>query len=87
MSTKQTVADLLSQGRGVAESEASLRIEKASASAPGSDEPELITVILIMDPRDVEILDGKLIWEKRVLARTTLQAATKAGLHIDRRVF
>jgi len=84
--SKQTVADLLSHDQGGDTMELK-KIPTSGTETGQTRVPELVTVIVVMDPRDVEVLDGKLIFEKRVLATSMLNAAHKAGVKFEGRLF
>lgn len=47
-----------------------------------SDTDLLFTVRLIIDPAELEIIDGKVVFEKRVVARSLMEAHHKSGLQV-----
>ena len=51
-----------------------------SAKRPMSQEEVIWTVELIANPDNVEILDGKCVFSKRVLARSAQEAIYKVGI-------
>jgi len=44
--------------------------------------PTLFTIRLIMDPGEVELLDGKLVFERRVCCKSRTQAINMAGVSV-----
>ena len=54
------------------------------AEKPMSQEEAIWTLELIANPDNVEILDGKCVFSKRVLARSAQEAIHKVGIRIRR---
>lgn len=52
----------------------------AQSISTASAEPRMFTVTLIMNPTEVEVIDGALVFEKRVLATSAQAAMSQAGV-------
>ena len=72
------VADLMFNNRP--DKAMGLVAEERSPGGSTAAEPRIFTVSLIMNPAEVEVIDGALVFEKRVLATNAQDAMTRAGV-------
>ena len=77
---KRTVADLM--GPQVGSYPRDAMRESTGSEKPESPTERLFTVSLVLDPSEVEIIDQKLVIEKRVIARSRREALEKCGFTI-----
>ena len=76
---KQTVADLMGpRGYSVDSPQQDFAISSAG-KMQGSDIERVFTISIVQDPNEVEILDRKVVIEKRVVARNRWEALDKCG--------
>ena len=80
---KKTVADLMGPQVGSYSGDAMrLMRESTGSEKPESPTERLFTVSLVLDPSEVEIIDQKLVIEKRVISRSRREALEKCGFTI-----
>jgi len=77
---RNTVADLMKREGGKIEMPMGAGVINSESRL---GEVRLLTLRLIIDPADCEIIDGKIVFEKRVLACTSMEAMGKSGLKVS----
>ena len=76
---KKTVADLLGpRGYGPTQDNAGMSIEKMAES----NKERVFTVGIVLEANEVEILDNKVVIEKRVIAHNRREALDKCGFTV-----
>ena len=78
---KQTVADLIARGYGLVLGKENL-MPTAVGKMPDSNKERVFTVGIILEADEVEILDNKVVIEKRVIARSWQEALDKCGFTV-----
>ena len=74
---KQTVADLLGPRGYSGDSPKENWQTSQIGKMPESDKERIFTISMVLDPSEVEILDNKVVIEKRVIARNRREALEK----------
>ena len=77
----KTVADLMNQFGGISFGPAAGYVTTVGMPVE-SHEPRLMVVSLVMEPAEVEIVDGKLVYRKEVIARDTKEAMERLGVEV-----
>lgn len=78
---KQTVADLMPQRNYPRPDSPSAGMAAMSERAESQTE-QVFTVSLVIDPNEVEILDQRVVIERRVIARSRREALDKCGFTV-----
>jgi len=78
---KQTVADLMARGYGLVLGQKNLMPTPVEKMQEPNNE-RVFTVGIILEADEVEILDNKVVIEKRVIARSWQEALDKCGFTV-----
>lgn len=80
---KQTVADLMGpQGGSYPLDARQLMRESTGSEKPESQTERVFTVSLVLNPTEAEIIDQRVVIEKRVIARSRKEAMDKCGFTV-----
>ena len=84
----KTVADLMQGPQGYSAAQPEQIVHRLVGEFPErpkpveSREPRLMEITLIMPPADVEIVEGLLVYRKKVIAHDREEAIRKLAIHV-----